>query len=284
MNNKETLQSYNSRLNTNNITLDNIMETIDTLPEAKEVVLQDKSVEITENGTTTITADSGYDGLNNVEVITNVASSGGGETPQIGFIINEYDTKGFAKKITVVGMTALPYSAFASPDSITSGAYCSSLISSCEEIILPQEITGIPEDCFYNNRYLKKIPTTLRRIEGRSFYYCASLTHALLPNITYLGGKYLAEGCFARCVSLKAVWLGSSITSSNFENGVFSNCSSLKKIFIDLPRATVETFGGYSKKWSFGTVASSCQVICNDDEGFMTKEEFDAIDWATYSM
>lgn len=39
-------------------------------------ILQDKSVEITENGTTTITADSGYDGLNNVEVTTNVASGG----------------------------------------------------------------------------------------------------------------------------------------------------------------------------------------------------------------
>lgn len=24
-------------------------------------------------------------------------------------------------------------------------------------------------------------------------------------------------------------------------------------------------------------------VICNDDEGWMTQEEFDAIDWATYT-
>ena len=31
-------------------------------------ILQDKSIEITENGTTTITADEGYDGLNNVDV------------------------------------------------------------------------------------------------------------------------------------------------------------------------------------------------------------------------
>lgn len=41
-------------------------------------ILQDKSVEITENGTQTIKADSGYDGLNEVEVITNVAGTGGG--------------------------------------------------------------------------------------------------------------------------------------------------------------------------------------------------------------
>lgn len=37
--------------------------------------LQDKEVTITENGTTNITADTGYDGLNEVEVTTNVSSS-----------------------------------------------------------------------------------------------------------------------------------------------------------------------------------------------------------------
>lgn len=39
--------------------------------------LQSKSVTITENGTQTITADSGYDGLDEVEVTTNVSGSGG---------------------------------------------------------------------------------------------------------------------------------------------------------------------------------------------------------------
>lgn len=37
-------------------------------------ILQDKSIEITENGTTNIVADEGYDGLYNVEIVTNVAS------------------------------------------------------------------------------------------------------------------------------------------------------------------------------------------------------------------
>jgi hypothetical protein len=44
---------------------------------SKEPTLQDKTIEITENGTQTITADEGYNGLNNVSVTTNVAGSGG---------------------------------------------------------------------------------------------------------------------------------------------------------------------------------------------------------------
>ena len=76
MSNKETLQSYNDRLNNNNLTLDDILNTINNLPEAGggEPNLQSKSITITENGTTTITPDEGYDGLSDVEVIANVPS------------------------------------------------------------------------------------------------------------------------------------------------------------------------------------------------------------------
>ncbi len=49
-------------------------------PKVRKIVtdpiLQDKSITITENGTTNIVADEGYNGLNNVEIITNVASTG----------------------------------------------------------------------------------------------------------------------------------------------------------------------------------------------------------------
>ena len=45
--------------------------------------LQDKSITITENGTQNITHDNGYDGLRNVEVITNIESGGGKSIPII---------------------------------------------------------------------------------------------------------------------------------------------------------------------------------------------------------
>ncbi len=116
MNNKETLQGYNNRLNDNNTSLNGILDIINELPEAsgevnlqdKEVTptketqvinydeeydglnqvivkpipseyvipnLQNKSIEITENGTTNVTADEGYDGLNSVEVTTSIGGS-----------------------------------------------------------------------------------------------------------------------------------------------------------------------------------------------------------------
>ena len=43
----------------------------------EEINLQDKSITINSNGTQNISADTGYDGLGNVSVTVNVASSGG---------------------------------------------------------------------------------------------------------------------------------------------------------------------------------------------------------------
>lgn len=67
MNNKETLKIYNNRLNNNTTSLNNILETINTLPEKEEIILQDKEITPTKK-TQTVSADEGYDGLNNVTV------------------------------------------------------------------------------------------------------------------------------------------------------------------------------------------------------------------------
>ena len=73
--NKETIQSYNERLTTNNTSLNDILSTVSELPEIVETKLQDKSITITKNGTQNITYDEGYDGLNSVEVTTNIEGS-----------------------------------------------------------------------------------------------------------------------------------------------------------------------------------------------------------------
>lgn len=93
MSNKETLQSYNEELTKNGITIEEILQTVNSLPVYKEIVLQDKSIEVTENGIQTIIADEGYDGLNNVSVTTNVESSGtAGELQSKSITITERGT------------------------------------------------------------------------------------------------------------------------------------------------------------------------------------------------
>jgi hypothetical protein len=63
---------------------------------------------------------------------------------------------------------------------------------------------------------------------------------------------------------------------------IFYNCTNLQKIFINLPRATVETFFGY-KTFFTANSNTTVSIICNDDADFITQEEFDAIDWSTYT-
>ena len=61
---------------------------IDNIPTGSVPVLQDKTVNIIQNGTTSVGPDSGYDGLSNVEVTVDVPSSSQGFPPdwtQLGY-------------------------------------------------------------------------------------------------------------------------------------------------------------------------------------------------------
>lgn len=69
MNNKETLQTYNTRLNTNNTDLSSILNTINNLPNASssEPILQEKTITPTKS-TQNVEPDENYDGLSKVVV------------------------------------------------------------------------------------------------------------------------------------------------------------------------------------------------------------------------
>ena len=288
--------------------------------------LQDKSVEIIENGTTTITADEGYDGLNNVSVTTNIASSG--NVPENASInITEWDDYGNPKKVVIKKSSgSIPdYCLKAENITFTSlwqrkikevviegtptslGHSCFENNDGLETITLPDSINSFGNNCFYRCSKMKldKLPSSLTGYMNQTtiFYGCSSMTIKTIPdgvtyisgsgifkncssitqismrNVTGIGGSYDGGGDFSY-TGLKAVWIGSKITSSSFSQYAFSGCGDLQKMFIDLPRATVEAYSGYSKKWG----ATNSTIICNDDEGFITKEEFDAIDWSTYTM
>ena len=62
---------------TNKLTLAEMPNEIEGIETGTAPVLQDKTIEITENGTTNIKADNNYDGLNNVSVSVNVETDEG---------------------------------------------------------------------------------------------------------------------------------------------------------------------------------------------------------------
>lgn len=93
MSNKETLQSYNNRLNENNNELNNILTIINNLPITEEISLQEKTINPT-TSSQTITADSNYDGLSSV-TINAVTSS----------IDNDITANNIRKGIDILGIT-----------------------------------------------------------------------------------------------------------------------------------------------------------------------------------
>ena len=308
-------------------------------------ILQDKSITITENGTQTITADEGYDGLNSVEVVTNVASSGGSGELATGIVVSELNENGLPKTITINNATVPDYcfygnSATSSQNILTTnleklifkntlktGSYiCSNCINLKEVIFddtleeietyaffgcsnanfqflensnlkaireyafrkssgisyIPESVTTLEIGAYYQttNNTIKTIPDSITEL-SESLFKESDITQMSMNNVTLINGGASTRGTFNGTKSLKALWIGSEIITI----GRYAlNNSTVTKIFIDRPKAGIENLTYYSTKWSNNTLSSDCQIIGNDEEGFMTKEQFDSIDWATYTV
>lgn len=311
------LATYNTELTEQEESLSGIVEYLENKIESGEpLLLQDKSIEITENGTTNIVADEGYDGLNSVEVITNVGGSGDND---MSIVFSDLDNDGYPTSLSVkadkipnmafqhysisyTGIFMKLKTAVIDAQSIGQGAFRLVLF---ENLILSDRLNSIGQQAFENCQKLtsitfpnksftignyafqkckllnlKKLPDVITVLGNQVFGECTSLTQMSM-NVTEISKGTTTAGAFIKCTGLKAVWFGSKITSAGFGRCTFYNSPNLKKIFIDLPRATVEAFANYSYAFSNNTVTTDV-IVCNDDEGFMTQDEFDAIDWSTY--
>ena len=351
--------------------------------------LQSKTMTITENTTTNITADSGYDGLDSVSVTTNVPS--GGDVPEKGVVFSEWDSNGYPTKAQVVGLTSIPMYYFGSsgteffaknivtvnlPSNITSIGYgafynckllkninlsnaltsidsyafyeCTELeLSAIPETVIitgnntgthaniflgctkitiskvPDNWTMIPNSTFISCRSITNmdlsttnvaiigtnafnacsglitlnlgntqriyqagfqncssltsvIANNVTILNSQSFYGCRALKKICLPSVIEMNATSVNYGQFYNCTSLKQVWIGSGITSANFGRFVFANCSALEKIYINLPRTTVEAFTNYQYAFMNDTTKTGI-IVCNDDEDFITQQEFDEL-------
>ena len=319
--------------------LANIADAIRTKTNTNELMTLDEMPSKIENISTAENLEEELNTYNNelseqeeqlTTVIQKLKNKAGVKMPEVGFVINEWDSNGFATKITTYGLTNIPMYGFGTtgaaianflnaklievalndnitilnsyalancqylttinlPDTITT--INSSAFEGCINLILnklPASLTNINmygfRDC--KSIKIKTLPNTITTIQNAVFYGCTGLTQLSMNNVKTINGTGTGYSPFYNCTGLKAVWIGSAITRSGFNRYAFAGCTNIKKMFIDLPRATVEAFTNYQyafSSWTNTTQSLTTDVIvCNDDAGFMTKEQFDAIDWATY--
>lgn len=174
--------------------------------------LQSKSIEITENGTQTITADTGYDGLDEVEVTTNV-SGGQSEynakvvtTPLPNPSYNMYpNIAKFLKEVPVVDLTGFTvcqsffnncYSLETVPYIDTSN--CTSFERMFSECLKIKSIPQFNTSKMTNMKYfcngcvqLENVPIlNTSKVTGinmtNAFSVCPNLTNESLNNILYM--------------------------------------------------------------------------------------------------
>lgn len=223
--------------------------------------------------------------------------SSGGSTPKVGFVVDEYDSDGYVTKVTFYG-SSVPESAFFSQSSVLANYLTKNLTDvSFNDVVTSiggsafknatnlinigsiENLTSLDSYAFQNcsNLILKSVDK-LGYFTQTSFSGCNSIVQLSMEGATMIAGNGTSSGAFYNCKGLKAVWIGPEITSIGRYS--FSGCTNLTKIFIDLPRATVETWAGYSYAFMNKTDKTGI-IVCNDDAGFITKEEFDSIDWST---
>lgn len=203
----------------------------------------------------------------------------------IGFGCFEYMT--FSQIILPNSITTMFANAFAYCANLTSIILPSSLTtmgnngfyycSNLESVTLPTNLIQINDSVFYGCSKLETINLdNVQTIMGSAFRSCYALKKICLPSIKSVSGNGSTSNSFAFCSGLKQVWIGENVTTTGLQRYAFNNCTALEKIYINLPRATVEAMTGYSYAFCNDTNKVGI-IVCNDDSGFITKEEFNAL-------
>ena len=184
---------------------------------------------------------------------------------------NLYINGVLAENITIPdGVTSIGQSAFSGCSSLT-GVYINDLAAWCEisfanssaqplnyahnlyingvlaeNITIPDGVTSIGSDAFYNCRSLTSvtIPDSVTSIGSSAFRGCSSLTSVTIGN----GVTSIGQSAFSGCTSLTSVTIPDSVTS--IENYAFSGCTSM--ISIELP---------YSVRTVYSSAFSGCSAM-----------------------
>lgn len=234
------LATYNTELTEQEESLSGIVEYLENKIESGEpLLLQDKAVEIKENGTTNIVADEGYDGLNSIEVTTNIESSGGKYAPRF---ISFYGYAGTDLEYELANLDI---------NNMTSMNY---MFRFCAQI---------------ETLDLTKWNWDTSNIESmyETFYRCSSLNELNVNNII-TNNVTAMFATFEYCTSLKKLDLSNWTTNNVTEMPVmFYGCTGLTQLDIrnfDFSNVTNYTnmFGDESD--NINRIPSNCLIIVKD--------------------
>lgn len=121
-------------------------------------------------------------------------------------------------------------------------AVTGSVDAEAEDIVIPEEINGLPVVCiqygaFMDNSSIKSvvIPSSVKNIRFNAFSDCPNLEKVTLEN----GIEELGESVFSGCPALKEITIPESV--KNIGANAFSDCPNLEK--VELPE-TVDVTGG----------------------------------------
>lgn len=151
---------------------------------------EEKTVTITENGTTEVNATDGK-AMTKVVVTTNVAIDN-----KVGQIVDGSITELTAGDLE--GATKLRDSIFSQYSSLT-------------KVAIPSSVISIGNEAFYNCRSLTNITigNGVTSIGESAFYGCSSLTSVTIPDSV----TSISSGAFNACTSLKSITIPSNVTS-----------------------------------------------------------------------
>ena len=138
--------------------------------------------------------------------------------------------------------------------------------------ILPDSVTMINNEAFYNNKFLINVTLSdnLVSIGYRAFSYCSSLKSVKIPD----GVTEIVSATFRGCSSLQSVQIPDSV--KYIGHSAFYECTSLKSITI--PDSVTEITGGDSSYRTYGAFG-----MCTSLESVKLSENLERIDSRTFS-
>lgn len=250
--------------------------------------LQSKEVEITENGQTTVTADSGYDGLSSVAVTTNV--QGGGDLSEyFNDTITSFSPSG---KDTLNNLVKkLPDITVANSVTSLANAFTGLKLEEFSKITFGANITSL-SNMFSNCSNVSSIDTSGFNTSNVTNFYgmfkdCTNLENLDVSNINVSSGtdfRYMFSSCnkiknldtsslvsqnattmnsmFSSCKLLTSLDLSGFTTPNLTDTGyMFSYCQALQH--LDIRNMTFDNVTSSSSM--FNNVPANCEIIVKDD-------------------